>query len=60
MSGNKANDEEKKKKPYVKPVLDSAIVYEASGATCCKLTTAACLTSAKASLGKGLRPAAAS
>ena len=60
MSVNKANDEEKKKKPYVKPVLDSAIVYQASGVTCCKLTTAACLLSTKGSLGKGSRPAAAS
>lgn len=55
MSGNKANDEEKKKKPYVKPVLDSAVVYEASGLTCCKLTTVACLTSSKSSLGKNTR-----
>ena len=60
MSGNRANDEEKNKKPYVKPVLDSAIVYQASGTTCCKLTTVACLTSSKSSLGKGSRPAAAS
>ena len=60
MTRNTAKHEEKKKKPYVKPELDSAIVYEASGATCCKLTTVACLTSSKASLGKGLRPAAAS
>lgn len=52
MSGNTADDEEKKKKPYVKPVLDSAIVYEASGRTCCKVDTATCSNAARGSLGK--------
>lgn len=53
MSGNAAdNDKDKEKKPWVKPVLDSAIVYEASGKTCCKLTNATCDTSSKNSLGK--------
>ena len=60
MSENKANDEEKKKKPYVKPVLDSAIIYEASGTTCCKLSIGACDLSAKASMGKASRPATGS
>jgi len=55
MTENTAKDEEKKKKPYVKPVLDSAIVYEASGRTCCKVTTVTCSGSARGSLGKGFR-----
>ena len=55
MSGNTADDEEKKKKPYVKPVLDSAIVYEASGATCCKVSAEACSTASKGSFGKDNR-----
>jgi hypothetical protein len=53
MSGNTTNDEEKEKKAYVKPVLDSAIVYEASGATCCKVTADTCSIANKGSFGKG-------
>jgi hypothetical protein len=44
-----------KKKPYVKPELDSATVYEASGTTCCKTNTATCASSTRYGVGKSQR-----
>lgn len=56
-----SNDQEKpKKKRYVKPDLDFATVYEASGAagpTCCKVTVATCATSTRSAVGKSVRTA---
>jgi hypothetical protein len=51
MADRNENPNEKKK-PYVKPELDSAIVYEASGTTCCKVTTATCKAATKGAIGK--------
>ncbi len=45
-------NEGKGKKPYVKPVLECATVYEASGATCCKVNNASCSISGRNTLGK--------
>jgi len=54
MFGKKAS-EGKGKKPYVKPQLGSATVYEASGATCCKVTNQTCSISGRSTLGKTQR-----
>ncbi|MFA5026850.1 MAG: hypothetical protein WC713_03175 [Candidatus Methylomirabilota bacterium] len=40
------------KKPYVRPVLECASVYEAAAATCCKVTNALCKNTARNNLGK--------
>jgi hypothetical protein len=50
--GNGTKGQEIKRKPYVKPVLECTAVYEASGATCCKVTNAACSIAGRGSLGK--------
>jgi hypothetical protein len=47
-----SNKAELKKKPYTRPELDFAAVYEASGTDCCKVTSATCSASGKQALGK--------
>jgi hypothetical protein len=54
MTGKRAT-EGRVKKPYVKPELGSATVYEASGATCCKVTNQTCSISGRSTLGKTQR-----
>ena len=54
MSGKKATGG-RRKKPYVKPELGSATVFEASGATCCKVTNQTCSISGRSTLGKTQR-----
>lgn len=51
MTAGKAT-EGKVKKPYVKPELGCATVYEASGATCCKVNNSSCSLSGRNTLGK--------
>jgi len=51
-----SNDEKRpKKRPYVRPELDFATVFEASGTTCCKVTVATCASSTKSAVGKASR-----
>ena len=40
------------KKPYVRPELVCASVYEAAAATCCKVSNATCRNTNRNSLGK--------
>ncbi len=40
------------KKPYAKPDLNHSVVYEASGRTCCKVTTSVCTSVARNAVGK--------
>jgi len=40
------------KKPYVRPELECASVYEAAAATCCKVSNVACKNTARNNLGK--------
>lgn len=53
-------DPERRKKPYVRPELASATVYEASGKTCCKVTAATCGNTPKGAIGKDAATANAS
>ena len=54
-TGNGTEGNGRRKKPYVKPVLECTAVFEASGATvatCCKLNASACKAANQSSLGK--------